>query len=342
MIAYIGSYTEQISPEIVGGGQGISAVVTSGDKWTLLEPIAQRNPSYLALSPCKGFLYATDEVSATKAPQTHSYRVNSDGSLSHLNQQPSRGSLACHLDIWNYHLLVSNYGSGSIEVFPIDETGSLSPMCQEVAHQGNGPNLARQESPHAHMIYPISDSLLYVADLGIDKCVAYTWQSRSLVPCPDQDLQLAAGEGARHLVKHSTEPWIYVMGELSGNISAFDISSGSPRLIDTQSVFADRNDSVPSGAALRISSDGQYLFASERSVNSVTAFQIHANGTLTRDSVKYLDSKTPREFNIAPDGSLWVAAQDSHEIDIFAFDSGDWTHQKKLEVRSPSCILFNH
>ena len=128
-------------------------------------------------------LYSTFEKTGTNQSSVVAYRIDPSG-LTRLNTQPTGGGEACHgsLSIDGRFLLVANYNGAtpagdpdqSVAVFPIAADGSLQPAIAHVRHQGSGPNAARQTAAHAHSVIPSPDGrFIYVADLGIDRLVAY-------------------------------------------------------------------------------------------------------------------------------------------------------------------------
>src|SRR5216684_1132164 len=112
------------------------------------------DPSWVAVHPGGKFLYAANE--AGKASTVSAFAVDvKSGKLTLLNQMPSLGEDPCYLsfDKTGKYVLVANYSSGNIVVFPILADGRLGEHTALVKDQGaTGPNKERQEGPHAHWI----------------------------------------------------------------------------------------------------------------------------------------------------------------------------------------------
>ena len=109
------------------------------------------NPSFLTLHPQGQILYAVDEN--WDAGQVSSYAIDpSTGGLTFLNRQPTHGTLPCHLVVKpdGSTLVVANYLSGSVAVYPLNSDGSVGEPSQLIQHEGSGPNQERQEGAHAH------------------------------------------------------------------------------------------------------------------------------------------------------------------------------------------------
>src|SRR5438874_235492 len=130
---YVGSYSGAIYQSSLNLGTGSFGAITSA--------VATANPSGVALTPNRKFLYAVNEF----ADFVVAFSVNAtNGALTFLNQQPSNGSGPAHVvvDSSGRNVLVANYGGGSVTVFPILANGQLGAATAHVQHPGT--------SPHAH------------------------------------------------------------------------------------------------------------------------------------------------------------------------------------------------
>ena len=345
MKVYIGSYTQKLSEEIVGRGKGIQCYAVNKNKreFKLLSTTFQRNPAYITLSENGEFLYATEELFADETPKVYAYKVDNQGGLTLINSQELKGSLACHLAIHNSCLLVANYGSGTVLIFPIDVSGALLPQSQEICHHGVGPNLSRQEGPHAHMICSVNSDLIYVCDLGIDVCKAYTpIASGKLEALPDWDLQVDPGSGPRHMEVHPGMSVVFVFCELTGNIYTFDTKADRPILLQQINSLPQSYHSTPSGAAIRLHPNGKYLYVSNRGCDTISQFEITTSRRLNLIDIKWINDKTPRDFNIDAKGEvLIVGGMDSRTLSLYSLDknNGKMTLEQTIDqVFSPSCI----
>src|SRR5260370_8664799 len=112
------------------------------------------DPSWVAVHPNGKYAYAANE--AGKASAVSAFVVDAEsGKLTLLNQIPSLGEDPCYLsfDKTDKYLLVANYSSGTIAVFPILADGRLGEHTAILQYQGaTGPNKQRQEGPAAHWI----------------------------------------------------------------------------------------------------------------------------------------------------------------------------------------------
>lgn len=346
MDIYIGSYTQKLSDELNGRGEGISYYTFDAETidFTLKAKYAQRNPAYLAISTDGKYLYAAEELFEADQPHVFAYKIAGDGQIELINSLPLEGSLACHLAIYHDHLIVANYGSGNILVYPIDQNGGLKPHVQNIEHKGSGPNKFRQESPHAHMVLPIADGLVYVPDLGIDQCKAYRWVDNILKPEPDFDLQVSPGSGPRHMVYDKHRNAVYVIGELSGDLYAFDLNGSKPTLVDKINTLPASLHLTPSAAAIRIHPEGNFLYVSNRDYETVTVVKIQTDSTFKILQIEKVPDVTPRDINVDPKGKLlFVAGMDSDSISIYEIDRAEgWiSHKNSFDgFLCPTCIAF--
>src|SRR5712664_2460341 len=209
-LAYVGTYTTKTESKGIYGFEFDSDTGKLTPKGVAAET---PDPSWVAVHPSGKYLYAANE--AGKASTVSAFAVDAKGGkLTLLNQIPSLGEDPCHLsfDKTGKYLLVANYSSGTIAVFPILADGRLGEHTALVKDQGaTGPNKERQEAPHAHWIEAsLDDRSVYVADLGLDRVLRYGFDATNgtLSTAPvesnwshsvlDRSAKLARGMGPRH------------------------------------------------------------------------------------------------------------------------------------------------
>jgi 6-phosphogluconolactonase len=148
-LVFIGTYTATTS-------KGIHAYrfQPATGKLTAIGVVAETpNPSFLAVSPDRRFLYAVNwRGSETVEGHTVSaYTLDtSSGKLGFLNKVSSRGQAPTHLavDHTGKMIFVVNYDSGSMAVLPIQADGRLGEA--SYAEQYAGPSVHSLPGPHAH------------------------------------------------------------------------------------------------------------------------------------------------------------------------------------------------
>jgi 6-phosphogluconolactonase len=309
--------------------------VTTG-KLTAPELAAEaENPTFLAVHPSlpalysaeRPVLYAANEI---KAGTVSAYAVNrSDGKLTLLNQRSARGNGPCHLSVdkLGRHMLVANYGSGSIAALPIDADGRLGEATGFVQHQGSSVNKQRQEGPHAHWIdTDPGNRFALVCDLGLDQVRSYKLDTAqgTLTQNDTPFASVQVGSGPRHLAFHPNGVFAYVINELSNTVTAFAFHPQRGALKEFQTVSTLPRDFTggSSTAEIEVHPSGRFLYGSNRGHDSIALFAIDSvTGKLTLIEHQSTQGKTPRNFAIDPTGRWLLAAnQDSDNVVLFSVE----------------------
>ncbi len=348
MIFYTGSYTVDGVPVSGAKGKGIGCfkLDQSNGEVQLLRFTQQRNPSYLTISEDGKFLYAVEEMTEELNPKVFSYRIGEKGKLTLLNSQELTGAYACHLALIKDRLVVANYMTGNALSYPVNVDGSLGTCHQIIQHKGTGPNLERQEGPHAHMVYPFNNDHLFLVDLGIDKANAYRLdaETKEWKAVPDLDISFPPGTGPRHMVIDTTGDRAFVLSELSGEIFVFEKAGNQFKQVQKISFIPQNYEADFGGAAIRLHPNGRFLYASNRGPDSIAIFEIDsATGQLSLVTHQSTEGKAPRDFNIDPSGEWLIAAnQDSNSLVVFKIDSEKGTLSKTsaIDVGTPVNISW--
>jgi len=322
------------------------------------------DPSWVVVHPSGKYAYAANE--AGKASTVSAFAVDAkSGKLSQLNQMPALGEDPCYLsfDKTGKFLLVANYTSGTVAVFPIQADGKLGEHTAVMKDEGAlGPNKERQDAPHAHWIVPSEgNGFVYVADLGLDRVMTYKFDpvkgSLGAMPAPGPQqpfvqnaLELSPGTGPRHAaiskMRNFTQ-FLYVLGELDSTITVFGTSKEGMFGGAIQTVpmlpkgFAGRNDA----AEIAIHPNGKFLYTSNRGDDTIAIFSVDpAKGTLTFAARVPTGGKEPRHFAIDPSGKYLLAEnQHSNNIVVFKIDAatgGLTPTGQAVEVPSPVDLTF--
>jgi len=349
-LVYVGTYTTKTESKGIYAYEFDSATGKLTPKGVAAET---PDPSWVAVHPSGKFLYAANE--AGKASTVSAFAIDAkNGKLTILNQLPSLGEDPCYLsfDKTGKYVLVANYSSGTIAVFPILADGRLGEHTAMLKDQGaTGPNKERQEGPHAHWIEVSSDNrFAFVADLGLDAILSYRFDASkgSLTPNKPFFLRpLTAGVGPRHATFSPGGGHFYVLSEINSTVTAFAYApdhgvfgylGGVPML---PAGFEGRNDA----AEIAIHQSGKWLFASNRGHDSIAVFSIDpASGKLTAAGGFPTGGREPRHFALDPTGQYLLAEnQLSGNIVGFRIDpaTGKLTATGEvLQVPSPVCVAF--
>ena len=309
------------------------------------------SPSYLCFSPDRKYLYSTLESGKGRIA---AWKVNADsGKLREIDIVTCDGSGPCHLSVTRdgKALLVANYNSGQISVLPIDAGGRPGPVAQLITFEGSGPDKSRQESSHMHFIQPMPGSDLVLAnDLGSDKIRIFRYgeAQHQLLPNPDYpDFDITPGSGPRHLVYHPTQPWLYLINELSATVDAiaYNPSSGAMELLSATALLPTNFNGYNKSAAIRIHPSGDFVYGSNRGdLNSLSIFKVTEHGGLVSAGLQSEGIAWPRDFNIEPSGKfLLVANRATDEVRVFSIDpqTGELSDTGQfVKIEKPVCVLF--
>ncbi|WP_399083092.1 lactonase family protein [Streptomyces sp. BBFR2] len=301
------------------------------------------DPSYLALAPDGGTLYAVDErqegaVTALALPEQGPPKV--------LGSRPTGGAGPCHLSVhpggrW---LLSANYTSGSVAVHPIGADGALGERTDLVTHSAPPPGPG-QDGPHAHQILTSPDGGHVLAvDLGTDTVYTYRLDTSAGKLAEVSRAALRPGAGPRHLTFHPSGRYAYLANEVDNTVVVCGYDAGSGRLTpgDPQPTGTGEGTSYP--AQLLVTADGRFAFLANRGHNSLTRYAVEDGGARLRllDTVP-VGGDFPRQIAFSPDGRLLFAAnQRSGTVTVFAVDedSGALTRRgEPFAAAAAVCVL---
>lgn len=348
---YVGSYTKEKE-------QGITLFQldkTSGTLTAAGLAAESRSPSYLVMARDGRHAYAVNESGSgsNREGAVTGYAVDrNSGKLTPINQQSSGGSGPCHLSLTpdGRHLLVANYGSGSVASLPVDDQGRLGEPVSRIQHTGSSVDPKRQKGPHAHFISADpAGRFALAADLGLDKVLVYKIDAAGgqLAPADAAFAGVKPGSGPRHLAFSGNGRFVYVGGEMGNTVTAFRYDAETGRLVEIES-----QSTLPAGfsetsyiAAVKMHPNGRFLYISNRGHDSLAIFRVDdTTGKLTLVGHESTQGKFPRDFGISPDGSILLAAnQNSDNLVVFRIDpeTGKLTPTgSTLTVESPACVVF--
>ncbi len=307
-----------------------------------------KNPSYLAVSKDRKFVYAVSETSEGTV-NAYSFDPQS-GKLVFLNSVTSGGNGPCYVSVDGKRKFVytGNYGGGSLSAIPVKHDGSLGSEVQTIKHEGKSVK-SNQDKSHVHAtVLSKDDRYLFVPDLGTDKVNIYKTSASTTKPlssAPTPYAQVDAGNGPRHITLDPTGKTAYLIQEMTGVITAFDFAEG--KLTAKQSVVlpAAGNTGKIDAADIQVSPDGKFLYGSLRGdINEIVIFGIDKTGLMTYAGRQSTLGKTPRNFAIDPTGNfLLVGNQNSDEIVIFRRDQKTGSLSptgEKISIGAPVCLKF--
>lgn len=314
------------------------------------------NPSFLALHPGGKFLYAVNEVGnfgGKKAGSVSAFAIDpASGQLTPLNQESSHGEGPCHLivDSAGKHVLVANYGGGSVAVLPIGEDGKLLPASSFTQYRGSSVDPGRQQGPHSHSIHlDKANRYAIVADLGLDKLIVSRFQAvdGTLASNNPPLVAMEPGGGPRHFAFHPDGRHAFVNLEMKSRAVAltYDPDRGAFEVGPSLSTLPEGYTGGNSTAETQVHPSGKFLYVSNRGHDSIAIFAIDPKtGHLTAIGHQPTGGKTPRNFGIDPTGTFLLAAnQDSDSVVVFRIDAETGRLNPtghSVKVPMPVCVKF--
>ncbi|MFS2109812.1 lactonase family protein [Sphingomonas sp. Sphisp140] len=340
------------APRVYIGTQGKAIVSARFDSRTgtlsALDTAAQvERPTWVIAHPSKPLLYAVSETGTpgTSQGKVFGFAADATGALRPLAGPDSGGAGPTHLalDAVSGTLFAAHYGSGHVAALPIGANGAPGSASSVQVDTGSGPS-PRQKGPHAHgsALHP-SGKVLAVADLGADRVFLYGFDRRTRTLAPNSaTIEVPAGHGPRHLAFDAAGKFLFLITELVPELRVYRWNAGKPELVETLSTLAAPLEKA-SGAEIRLSEDGRFVYVSNRVEDSIAGYAIGADGKL-REVTRVTADKTPWSFTLAP-GGRWLLAtnQGAGTVTVHARDPKTGVivpASHSLAVEKPTSLAF--
>lgn len=334
----LGTYTRRVSDGIYS--VDLNTETQKLENVSLVAKVG--SPTYLDTNEDKSIIYSV--ISENDEGGLVSLVKQDDGTFERKAAVMSEGAAPCYVayDGKRQFVYTSNYHNGDVAVYKTDAEGNLE-LADSVAHSGSSVH-ENQDAPHAHYSDLTPDGKFMVAcDLGTDKVYTYEVSDEGKLNEVAQ-LEVAPGTGPRHLVFHPTLDIAYLFGELSSDalVLDYDSETGEFSVIQTISTIPEDHTSFNGGAAIRISSDGKFVYASNRGHDSLVIYETTEDGKLTLVGYTSTEGETPRDFNLDPSEKFVVVGhQDTDNLTLFERNAEDGTltlRQKDVEAPEVVCV----
>ncbi|KAG2786979.1 hypothetical protein PC129_g5480 [Phytophthora cactorum] len=363
-ILFVGTHTRD-EGWMVGTGKGVYTYKFDTTDGSLtpygITPVGV-NPVFVQgstkkFSGGKPVLYAvnavTDESKTNPGTQTgyvSALTMRSNGTLELLNTLESHGGNPTHISLSPNEdvVVVSNY-DGSLAMLPLNADGSLG---KESFHQdfptGSKVVMDQQAVGHIHSSSWIPNSNhVVIANLGSDELLQYELDTKQKTLKSMDTVKRPQGSGPRHMAMHPNGEIAYVVDEISNTVGVYEIDKKTALLSSTavQNITTLPADftNKSTAADVHLSSDGQFLYASNRGHNSIAMFAVReTDGTLTSLGWESSRGKTPKSFAIYENWMI-VANQDSDSMHLFQVnaDTGLLTYTgESYDVGTPERVYI--
>jgi 6-phosphogluconolactonase len=239
------------------------------------------------------------------------------GKLQKLGEAPLADSMAnIDLDASGKWLFAASYQGGKISVNAIGKDGAVGAIQQLV-----------QTGPNAHAIHAdAANRYVLATSLGGDNISSWRFDAEKgqLSPNDPALTTTAAKAGPRHFVWDKAQRHVYLLDELDAalHVFAWDAARGTLKLAQSTTTLPAGFSGKPWAADLHLTPDGRYLYASERTSSTLSAFKVDAATGQLQPLGQTPTEKGPRGFAIDPSGRYLIAAgQESHSISLYAIDA---------------------
>lgn len=295
------------------------------------------NPSFLAVDKKKSHLYA---ISETANGEVVSYQIKENqGIIDELNKLPTKGG-PCYLEVdQNKHALyTANYGNGSVIVHSLKENGEIG---NEI---GFYRSCSEQSDSKMHAIRNIPNTPYYIAtDLGLNKLNLFKHDQSTGKFMFLFDEKVPDGSGPRHIAFHPTLCVFYIVNEFNSTILmySYDKKLNQLKLCQILPTISDDFQHENYGADIHVTMSGEFVYVSNRGHDSITAYKVLEDGTLSLISCTETGGKWPRNFTILPkDEHILVANEHSNSITVMKIltDGSLQRTGHQYSINKPVCI----
>ena len=215
-------------------------------------------------------------------------------------------------------LLWASYSDGLVGSHSLKENGEVKP--------GALSRIETKRCAHA-ILTDSSNRFAFVPHTGPNAVYQFRFDAKSGKLTKNNPLTTspAAGLEPRHLAFHPKLPIIYCNDEKGDSVTAyhFNLDTGQLKAFHSKSTLpTDFDDSQNTCADIEITSDGRFVYASNRGHNSIAGFSVDAKTGKLTSIGQFVTGAIPRSFNLDPDNQwMIVAGQRSHDLHVYKRDS---------------------
>jgi 6-phosphogluconolactonase len=344
--AYVGTYTPN------GGGIYLFRVDRASGALTQIQVVDDiRNPSWLALNPGQTRLYAISEIDnfdGKKSGAVVSYAVDGDNlRLTRLGAVSSAGAAPTYVSVHpsGRFVFAANFGGGTVAVFPVAHKGAWSNP-SAVAPSAAPRHRARavddppgqfansdHDGPHPHMVASDPSGQFVIAnDAGLDLTLVWRFDAQAgrLLPAEAPVIAAPSGSAPRHFVFHPNGRVFYNLYEHDAKVVVYDYDGATGRMRHKQTISAAPQKFAGSilSSAIRMTTDGHFLYVANRLHSGLSAFAVAADGQLHMIADTWVHADSPRSIAIDPGGDLLFSCnQKGDSITSFRINASNGTLQ---------------
>lgn len=238
------------------------------------------------------------------------------GQLSHIGNGPLADSMAhIAVDRSGKFLFSASYGGNKVALNPLLASGVAGEPKQVIPTGLN-----------AHAFVPSPDNrFAFATNLGSDQVLSFAFDATAgtLTPSDPPTHKVPEKSGPRHFVFHPNGKFVYLVHELNGDVAAFAYEARSGAWDEIQRITAlpEGFSGKPWAADIHITPDGRFLYASERTTSTITAYKVDATSGRLTTIGSVPTEKQPRGFQTDPTGRYLAAVGElSDSMTVYAID----------------------
>jgi len=360
---YWGTYTTSLQRFANGESKGIyfSRFDTETGKITIPELAAEtKSPSYLAVHPSGGFLYAVNELGADDSETSAGYMTAfsidlKNGKLKELNRSSTKGLMPCHLNLDKTGSMIAaaNWSSGSMVSIPVRKDGTLGEAATLYQHSGERSGVPPGGPPvevHCHSVNFTPDNRFLVAtDTGLNKVFVHRIDTAkgAFTSHDPPFLGLKHQANPRQFRFHPNGKWAYIANESGPGCTMlrYDARRGAFEEGPTARTVPESYKERMTCAEVEVHPSGEFVYVSNRGHNSIAAMRIDpSTGEASLIDAFLLGGSNPRSFNIDPTGEyLFAMLQRANAIVPLRIDrrTGKLSRSgENIRLPAPVCAKF--
>jgi 6-phosphogluconolactonase len=282
---------------------------------TAVETVAvDGSPGSLAVDPKRQFLFASLRSTSKLA----SFRIDpATGKLKLLGTAtlpPNENAVYVSTDRTGQSLLSASYAAGKVVVHRLNEDGTIrSPAVQTIETAKTAHCLAVDRDNRFVFVPHVTPNAIF--QFRFD---ATTGMLTEAGKAPGG----TAKAGPRHLAFHPTQNLAFTSDEPGSSITAYRREAAGLKPVQTLTTLPADFKGQNTKADVKVHPNGKYVWVSNRGHVSLAGFAIDETGKLTSLGQTPTE-KTPRSFDITPDGHFLLAAgEGSGKLAVYQVDAG--------------------
>jgi len=184
-----------------------------------------------------------------------------------------------------------------------------------------------------------------VNDLGLDLTITWAFDKTTGKLSNPQTFPSSAGAGPRHFVFHPNGRYFYSLNEEASTLAFMTYNAATGTLHPVSEIQTLPPEFVGTNftSEVRISKNGNYVYAANRLHDTVAIFSIEASGEPTLIGEEWTRGDYPRSFTIDPSGSfMYVCNHRGDSVTSFRLYDGSVLEftGKYTAVGSPAVMVF--